>query len=236
MRGLLCPQRFDSCPATQEEMKTILFVAVMGAVACGSPNDREDAGRGGGSAAGGTAGGSRAGGSAAGGSAGGSTAGGSAAGGSAGGSTAGGSTAGGSAGGSTTGGGTASGRDAGIALDVRWGNQVKGSELLVFETGRYTVRERACCPPSFQSDGGTLSSTQTMGMLSDLTAARAGRLVVLDGGNAFGDTYGEAVGFDTDGSRVPLREHTPVLEQANDSAAAERLRTLINTLVGVDVE
>jgi hypothetical protein len=134
------------------------------------------------------------------------------------------------------GGGTATGRDAGIALDVRWGNQVMGSELLVFETGRYTVRERVCCPPASQSDGGTLSSAQTMGMLSDLTAARAGRLVPLDDGNAFGDTYGEAAGFDTDGARVPLREHTPVLEQANDSAAAERLRTLINTLVDVDLQ
>jgi hypothetical protein len=193
---------------------------------------------GGGSAGGGSAGGGSAGGgSAGGGSAGGGSAGGGSVGG---GSAGGGSVGGGSAGGGSAGGGSAGGnpsaRDGGVVLEMYWGNQVKGSELVVFDTGRYLTRERVCCPPMYQSDGGTLSSSQMISVFTDVTGARGGPFSRVDGGNALGSLYGRAYGFDFDGTPVLIREQevsSPL--QTNDSAAAERLRVFMNSFVSVEL-
>ena len=164
-----------------------LLVASCLAVGCGGPGP-SDGGAGGGVGRGGGSGGGGGGGS------GGGVGGGS-----------GGGVGGGSGGGGGAGGGGVSARDGGVMVTSTWGNQIVGSQITIFETGRYTTSERVCCPPTFTYDGGQLTAVELGALSLDVRNARAGMLEISDGGTSAGDRYGLATSFDLDGTATPIR-------------------------------
>ena len=117
-----------------------------------------------------------------------------------------------------------------------WGNQITGSELTILQSGSYTTSERVCCPPTFTYDGGQLTGAVQASLIADVALARSGPVVVSDGGMAAGDAYGEMVGYDHDGTAVPIRKHlTGGVAETNTHPAATRIRDLVNSKLKTQV-
>lgn len=92
-------------------------------------------------------------------------------------------------------------------IDYRFGNQITGSTLTVFDDGSIHHSERICCPPRAEPvEEANLSQEGLNQLLKWIDIASRASQASLEGGqSAEGSSSGELIAFDKNGKAVNIR-------------------------------
>jgi len=125
-----------------------------------------------------------------------------------------------------------------VLLQFSNGNQIFGSELVIYSDGSLVHNERSCCPPHVDATPeSNLSPTQLQHLEALILAASSGRIVERAGSlTSEGSQSGSLLVYDNGKATVVLEVDrsaagTPNKDLVNLSSSASEIKTLVETYV-----